>query len=298
VGRILQFSDVHFGCEHSHACEAAVDFAHAHPSNLILITGDITQKGLPDEFAEAGDWIRRLPDPRFVIVGNHDVPYWSLADRLFHPWRAFETATGHPAHDHQFLSPSVMVRGVVTARGWQARPNWSKGVIDLDQTRKAAAALLQPDLLGRTRDRGHFHGLDRTGLRAAPDLAAAPPSGHAPAGQRAGPRRSRALGAGRHLTHEKGPAEAGPFPNACLSERRSDHGSPTPESAHDQGDDEQDRGDDGDELADLEREAGDAAEAEEGRDQGDDKEDESPAEHKGRLRKRVDRIEGATVRRA
>jgi 3',5'-cyclic AMP phosphodiesterase CpdA len=143
VGRILQFSDVHFGCEHSHACEAAVDFAHAHPSNLILITGDITQKGLPGEFAEAGDWIRRLPDPRFVIVGNHDVPYWSLADRLFHPWRAFETATGHPAHDHQFLSPSVMVRGVVTARGWQARPNWSKGVIDLDQTRKAAAALRQ-----------------------------------------------------------------------------------------------------------------------------------------------------------
>jgi 3',5'-cyclic AMP phosphodiesterase CpdA len=143
VGRILQFSDVHFGCEHSHACEAAVDFAHAHPSNLVLITGDITQKGLPGEFAEAGDWIRRLPDPRFVIVGNHDVPYWSLADRLFHPWRAFETATGHPAHDHQFLSPSVMVRGVVTARGWQARPNWSKGVIDLDQTRKAAAALRQ-----------------------------------------------------------------------------------------------------------------------------------------------------------
>jgi 3',5'-cyclic AMP phosphodiesterase CpdA len=37
----------------------------------------------------------------------------------------------------------VMVRGVTTARGWQARPNWSKGVIDLDQTRRAAAALRQ-----------------------------------------------------------------------------------------------------------------------------------------------------------
>ena len=36
-----------------------------------------------------------------------------------------------------------MVRGVVTARGWQARPNWSKGVIDLDQTRRAAEALRQ-----------------------------------------------------------------------------------------------------------------------------------------------------------
>jgi 3',5'-cyclic AMP phosphodiesterase CpdA len=96
---------------------------------------------LPGEFAAAADWIRAMPTPRFVIVGNHDVPYYSLTARLFHPWRAFEAATGYPAHDGEFVSDSVMVRGVVTARGWQARPNWSKGVIDLDQTRRAAEAL-------------------------------------------------------------------------------------------------------------------------------------------------------------
>lgn len=143
MGRVLQFSDIHFGCEHKQAVEAAMDYAHTTPSDLILITGDITQQGLPDEFEAAGRWIRRMPEPRFVIVGNHDVPYWSLLARLFRPWKAFERATGHPAHDHQFLSPAVMVRGVVTARGWQARANWSKGVIDLDQTRKAAEALRQ-----------------------------------------------------------------------------------------------------------------------------------------------------------
>lgn len=143
MGLILQFSDVHFGCEHRRAVAAALEYAHARTADLILITGDITQQGFRDEFAAAGEWIRRMPEPTFVIVGNHDVPYWSLPARLFHPWKAFEDATGHPAHDHQFLSPDVMVRGVVTARGWQARPNWSKGVIDLDQTRKAAAALRQ-----------------------------------------------------------------------------------------------------------------------------------------------------------
>ena len=143
MGRIRQFSDIHFGREHRHACAAALDFAHATPRDLVLITGDVTQKGLPQEFADAGDWIRRMPEPTFVIVGNHDVPYFSLTARLFHPWRAFERAIGHPAHDHQFLSSKVMVRGVVTARGWQARPNWSKGVIDLAQTRKAAEALRQ-----------------------------------------------------------------------------------------------------------------------------------------------------------
>lgn len=143
MGRILQFSDIHFGCEHRHACAAALDYAHGTSHDLVLITGDITQQGLPEEFAAAGRWINSMPDPRFVIVGNHDVPYWSLFARLFGPWKAFERATGHPAHDHQFLGPDLMVRGVVTARGWQARTNWSKGVIDLDQTRKAAEALRQ-----------------------------------------------------------------------------------------------------------------------------------------------------------
>lgn len=141
MGRVLQFSDIHFGCEHADACTAALDYAHATPADLYLVTGDITQKGYPDEFAAAGRWLNALPQPRFVIVGNHDVPYWDVAARLFHPWRAFETATGFPAHDGQFSSDAVMVRGVVTARGWQARANWSKGVIDLDQTRRAAEAL-------------------------------------------------------------------------------------------------------------------------------------------------------------
>ena len=143
AGRLLQFSDVHFGVEHRRACAAAIDYAHATPSDLILITGDVTQKGLPDEFAAAGTWIRAMPEPRFVIVGNHDVPYYSIAARLFRPWHAFETATGHPAHDGEFKSPGLIVRGVTTARGWQARTNWSKGVIDLDQTRRAAEALRQ-----------------------------------------------------------------------------------------------------------------------------------------------------------
>lgn len=141
MGRVIQFSDVHFGCEHVHAVAAAVDYAHATPHDLVLITGDITQQGFPKEFEAAGAWIRAMPQPVFVTVGNHDVPYWDVAARLFWPWRAFEAATGHPAHDHEFKRDNLMVRGVTTARGWQARPNWSKGVIDLDQTRRAAEAL-------------------------------------------------------------------------------------------------------------------------------------------------------------
>ena len=142
-GLVVQFSDVHFGVEHSRACEAALQYAHEVSPDLVLITGDITQQGFTREFEAAAEWIRSMPDPVFVTVGNHDVPYWSAVDRLLWPWRRFEKITGHPAHDHEFKTSKIMVRGVATARGWQARLNWSKGVIDLDQTRRAAEALRQ-----------------------------------------------------------------------------------------------------------------------------------------------------------
>lgn len=141
MGRLLHVSDVHFGCENARACDAFVAYAHDAAPDLVLVTGDVTQAGLTQEFRAAAAWLQRLPRPVFVTPGNHDVPYWSLTARLLDPWSAFQDATGHPAHDHQFLSPDLMVRGVTTARGWQARLNWSKGVIDLEQTRRAADAL-------------------------------------------------------------------------------------------------------------------------------------------------------------
>ena len=149
MGVILQFSDIHFGVEHKAAVDEAMAYAHAYKADLNLITGDITQSGRTREFEAAAEWINALPEPVFVTVGNHDVPYWDVFARLFNPWRAFETATGHPAHDHEFSRPGLMVRGVTTARGWQARLNWSKGVIDLEQTARAAEALRQtpPDTL-------------------------------------------------------------------------------------------------------------------------------------------------------
>ena len=141
MGRLFHFSDIHFGIEHKGAVAAALEHAHTNPRDLVLITGDITQQGFRREFAAAAEWIRAMPEPVFVTTGNHDVSYWDPIARIFHPWKRFEAFIGHPAVDHQFEAPGLSVRGVNTARGWQMRLNWSKGVIDLEQTRRAAMAL-------------------------------------------------------------------------------------------------------------------------------------------------------------
>ncbi len=141
MGSLLHFSDVHFGCENVEAVAAALDYAHATKPNLVLISGDVTQIGATREFEAAAKWIGAMPEPVFVIPGNHDTPYWDLIARMAYPWKRFEDIIKHPSSDHEFDTDEVAVRGINTARAAQLRLNWSKGAIDLDQVRKAARAL-------------------------------------------------------------------------------------------------------------------------------------------------------------
>jgi 3',5'-cyclic AMP phosphodiesterase CpdA len=146
MGKILHLSDIHFGRVNEAAAAAALELARGAPPDLVLVTGDITQSGRRREFAAAAEWLAAMPEPVFVVPGNHDVPYWDVLARVAWPWRRYETRIGHPAVDHEFSAPGLEVRGVNTARGVQLRPNWSKGVIDLGQTRRAADALARaPD---------------------------------------------------------------------------------------------------------------------------------------------------------
>lgn len=139
--KMLHLSDVHFGVEHPEAAPAALVYAHALSPDLVVISGDVTQKGHRREFRPFRAWMDAMPKPVFLVPGNHDVPYYDLFARAFRPWARFERETGHPAVDHELRAPGIMLRGINSARGWQARPNWSKGVVDLDQTRRAAEAL-------------------------------------------------------------------------------------------------------------------------------------------------------------
>ena len=126
--RLIQFSDIHFGCEDTAALAAATDYLAGAAFDLLLITGDITQYGHHDEFAAAGRWMARLPSPRIATPGNHDTPWFGLGERLVDPFRRYERAIG-PAERDRFDGPGLAVRTLNSARGWQIRLNWSKGEV-------------------------------------------------------------------------------------------------------------------------------------------------------------------------
>lgn len=138
--RIAHLSDIHFGCENKDAVAAAAEWMNEHRPHLIALTGDITRAGAPEEFAAAKAWVQSLPDAPLITPGNHDVPYYSLAGRLFVPWERYERTFG-PARDHKLTMPGLVLAAVNTARGVQPRANWSKGQISPGQIRRTAAAM-------------------------------------------------------------------------------------------------------------------------------------------------------------
>jgi len=71
---LAHISDLHFGAHDPLAVESLVaDLQAAHPA-MTVVTGDLTQRARPREFAAAAEFLRQVPFPRLVVLGNHDVP--------------------------------------------------------------------------------------------------------------------------------------------------------------------------------------------------------------------------------
>ena len=89
---ILHFSDVHFGPPYiPEAGEAVLAAAAELQPDVIVASGDFTQRAKPEQFAAARAFLDRLPDrPTIVVPGNHDVPLYRVFERVFSPYRYYK----------------------------------------------------------------------------------------------------------------------------------------------------------------------------------------------------------------
>ena len=85
--RILHISDLHFGPPFVHeVAEEALRSAHVIDPDVIVISGDLTQRARRDQFLAAREFLNRLPEvPMLVIPGNHDVPLYRVMERFNNP---------------------------------------------------------------------------------------------------------------------------------------------------------------------------------------------------------------------
>lgn len=88
--RIAHLSDPHFGTILPGVREGLLASLRELDPNLVLFTGDITQRARAAQFREAKDFTRALK-PRSVIAvpGNHDIPLYNVFGRFLDPYRGF-----------------------------------------------------------------------------------------------------------------------------------------------------------------------------------------------------------------
>lgn len=103
---LLHISDTHFGTERPDVVEALLRLTDTHRPELVVLSGDITQRARRGQFRAAREFVDRLNTPStLAIPGNHDIPLFNLAARLFWPYANYlrEFASVASVHDSNRL---------------------------------------------------------------------------------------------------------------------------------------------------------------------------------------------------
>jgi 3',5'-cyclic AMP phosphodiesterase CpdA len=88
---LLHISDLHFGPAYVPAVgEALLDAAPELHPDIIVASGDFTQRAKAKQFAAARAFLDRLPRvPLVTVPGNHDIPLYRVWERVFQPYELY-----------------------------------------------------------------------------------------------------------------------------------------------------------------------------------------------------------------
>lgn len=116
---LLHISDPHFGTEVAPVVEALVRLSRELRPDLVVLSGDITQRARQAQFAAARAFIEQLGAPaHLAIPGNHDLPLFNLAARFHDPYAGFKASFGQEL-EPSFSSVDCLVLGVKTTRRYR-----------------------------------------------------------------------------------------------------------------------------------------------------------------------------------
>lgn len=117
-------SDLHFGRTDPFVVEALLSDLHDIQPDVVVISGDLTQRARKAQFAEARSFLRRLPCPSVLVPGNHDLaPVYSPLSRLFRPRARFQRQLPDHAANAVWRDGATVVVGLDSTRAMR----WTSG---------------------------------------------------------------------------------------------------------------------------------------------------------------------------
>ncbi|HUR70078.1 MAG TPA: metallophosphoesterase [Candidatus Thermoplasmatota archaeon] len=124
---IAHVSDLHFGTEDPRLVDALrEDLLRARP-DLLVVSGDLTQRARRSQFDAARAFLDSLPFPLLAVPGNHDIPLDHPWLRVTMPYRRYERAFG--PRQSLWRDEEMIVLGLDTTRSHL----WKDGELSLRQ---------------------------------------------------------------------------------------------------------------------------------------------------------------------
>jgi 3',5'-cyclic AMP phosphodiesterase CpdA len=113
--KIIHLSDIHFGRIREATLDPLIRRINDIAPNVVVVSGDLTQRATKEQFMEARDFLDQLPTPQIIVPGNHDMPLYRVHRRVFAPLRNYRKhITGDT--DPFYLDDEIAIAGINTAR--------------------------------------------------------------------------------------------------------------------------------------------------------------------------------------
>ncbi|MEO7741724.1 MAG: metallophosphoesterase family protein [Usitatibacter sp.] len=112
---LAHLSDLHFGSVDEAVLAPLREALQALAPDLVVVSGDLTQRARTSQFRAARAFLDTLPKPQVIVPGNHDVPLYNVVARFVAPLRNYRRIVSEDL-EPVFIDGEIAVVGVNTAR--------------------------------------------------------------------------------------------------------------------------------------------------------------------------------------
>ena len=111
----MHLSDLHFGRVDERLLEPLARLVNRVSPDVVVVSGDLTQRAKPEQFAAARAWLDTLRAAKVVVPGNHDIPFYRVWERFASPLAHFRRHIGSDV-EPDYVDEEVAIVGINSAR--------------------------------------------------------------------------------------------------------------------------------------------------------------------------------------